>query len=345
MFKPNKKILLAVLLSFAAASIVFIVYKIKANKQVTAPVEKFQQNLNIPNYFQGSKLKVANNIKGSAFKFPQKLPYLQQAGVPPMSMEEAKKIASNLGLSGDPLIVSGVEKVSSLIWNGDKVSLIITQSTNNIQVVSSVSVRSLVANGLGSGLAGEKYLSLAQDFMANRMDMDPPSLHFSGYSYFKVQDGVETFVKGTKNDYDVVQLNYYSGSASLPIVTTNPDEPQIYIQFLKDGTLVSFTANLGSSLQSSPNEYPLKNYDQFSQELDNGIIVSLNDNNINLPDLKSSSISNVKVDNVSLVYLLTSPTDTVIQPVFLIQGTADVLGSGNVALSMYLPAFESFSPP
>lgn len=344
MNKSRRKLIIFGLALLAVVSVVFIVFKAKSSPNQTR-VEKFQQNLNIPNYFQVSGFKIVNNTKISDFKFPQKLPYLQQTNIPSVTIEAAKKIASNLGLTGDPLVVTGIKNQSSFIWNGDPKSLVVDQSTNNVQVVSSASIRDLVAGGLGKGLPDGDYSTLAQDFLINKIGLSASTLHFSGFSYFKIQNGIESFAKGTKEDSDIVQLNYYQGGNNLPILTTNPDEPQIYVRLLKGGAFVSFSANLGADFQNSVNEYPLKNYDQFSQDIGNSIIVSLNDNNINLPDLESDSISNIQVNTVSLVYLLNGSRDTIVQPVFLIQGTADVSGRGNVSLSMYLPAFEGFSQP
>ena len=96
---------------------------------------------------------------------------------------------------------------------------------------------------------------------------------------------------------------------------------------------------------NSENSYQLLDYDQFSQSLSKSIVVSINNNSVNLPDLNSERLSNINVDRVSLVYLLDEPGNKTLQPVFLIEGVVDVAGTGNdLNITMYLPAFSSDTP-
>lgn len=169
-------------------------------------------------------------------------------------------MALNLGFSSDPIISTDVKNGEIMIWNGDKDSLMITLNTNSVQLSSNSAARVLIQNATNKNLSESDYQSLAQQFLSDKIGLGLSKLSFTGTTYFKTQDGVEYLASTTKDEAEITQLNYSLSSSNYPILTSNPDSPQISIQFLKDGSILSFNGNIGSSYQNSPNTYPLINY-------------------------------------------------------------------------------------
>lgn len=339
--KPiNKKKILLTLGVLAFISIVFVVYQTWTGSNKALQTESFKQKINIPNYLEGGSVGIENKINESDFKFPSKLPYLHQINTSILTDAQVKNIATNLEFTGDPLAINDVENGISFIWNGDKYSLMVTPKTKTILFVSVSGIERLVQNSTNKQLSETEYKTTAQDFLIKKVGLDQTGLNFSGFSYFRIDNDVEYLGKATKDNHQVIQLNYSQSPSKYPILTSNPDETQFSVQILKDGTIASFKGNLQSSFQNSPNEYPLKNYLQFSNELNKAILVSLNDNKVNLPDVKQSDIGNIIAQKVSLVYLMEKPGQEIVQLVFLIEGTATLSGFNTpVNVSLYLPAF------
>ncbi len=324
-------------------SIIFIFFN--AQKTPSNP-EKFQQSLNIPNYFQGTTLPIKNDIKSSEFNYPTTLPYLQQNNLTIFNDTTITNIASNLGFTDQPQIFDDAQKGRVLIWSGDKYSLTVTPKDNIIQFSSNSTARILVQNAIDKQLSDSDFTTLAEIFLTNKINLNKSDLKFAGFTYYKIQNGVEYLAKTDKDSSQIIQLNYSESPSKYPVLTTNPEQSQISIQFLKDGSMLTFTANLGYQLDESANQYPIKNWSQFSSEIKNSVLVSLNDNNVNLPDLKASDVQSIDINKASLVYLLDFSNQGVIQPVFLLEGQAVVVGfSSPVNASLYLPAFEGFNQP
>ena len=331
------------LIIVALAAIAFIFLNIQKTPQTT---EKFQQNLNIPNYFQGTTLPIKNNINASDFNFPTTMPYLQQRTVATLNTPAITNIATNLGFTDQPQTFDDIQNGQILIWNGDKYSLTATPRISSIQLSSNSTARILVQNTIDKQLSESDFKSLAEDFLINKINLNKGDIKLSSFTYYKTQNGVEYLAKTDKSSAQIIQLNYSESPSKYPVLTVNPEQSQISIQFLKDGSILTFTANLGYRLDESANQYPIKNWNQFSDEIKNSVLVSLNDNNVNLPDLKTSDIQSINIDKVSLVYLLDFSNQGIIQPVFLLEGQANVNNFVSpISASLYLPAFEGFNQP
>lgn len=345
MNKINLKVVIIVLGVLALISIVYIIYKIQQNKTAVPRGERFQQSINVPNYFQGTNLPITNNIKSSDFNFPSSLPYLQTSSTG-FNTGTANAVANKMGFTGEPITFQDIQNGSVMIWNGENYTLTAKQKSGEIQLTSNLPTETLVANAEDKSLSDDDLKNIASSFLNGRAGLDPTQTKFIGFSYFKQENGVENLAKTDKGGAEVIQLNYYQSTSPYPILTQNPDLPQIWIQLLKDGSIYSFTANLGYNFQESQTEYPLKNYTQFSAEIGSSVLVSLNNGNINIPDLSSTDINTLQINSVSLAYLLDFGSQGILQPVFLLEGKASVNGfSTPVDVSLYLPAFEGLSQP
>jgi hypothetical protein len=340
MTQRNKKILIILVVLFFIISLVFIFLKTGSKNFGTIPTENFTQDLGVTNYFKG-QLAVENKILKEDFDFPQHLPYLNQKRIQSLDSLSINKIASNFGFENDPIKVNDVKNGEIWIWNGDIHSLVITPKNSEVQVSSTKPLRTILQNTINKQLSDNEYQLLAREFLENKIGLTSENSVFAGFTYFDSSSSDEHLNKTSKENADIIQLNYYQSSSVYPILTTNPDRSPIYVQLLRDGTTLTSNVIYGVQFDNSLNEYPIKNYEQFSKELGNSVLVSLDGGNINIPDIKSSDISNITADEVSLAYLLDKPTQTILQPIFLIRGQALVFGSSEpVEVVMYLKAFK-----
>jgi len=341
MKRLNIKKLIIILLVIAIGFVVFLFTKTK--KTNTEIIERFQQNLNVPNYFQENPLPIENNIKKSDFDFPPTLPYLKQTNSGTLDTSYVNQISSNLGFDNEPLTYNDIKNGKVLIWNGEEYSLTIIPQRGSVQMVSNISIRNLVQNSGNIVMNENEIKNIATELISSNFDLSSNDVQFAGFTYFKVQNGIENLAKTNKDDSQIIQINYSEGNFKYPILTADPDKSQITVQFLKNGHIINLSANLGFNFQESPSQYPLKTFDQFSDQITSSVLISLDNNNVNLPDLKNSDINNLIIEKVSLAYLLDFSNQNIVQPVFLIEGQALIKSvKGPVNASLYLPAFEGF---
>lgn len=330
----------------SVASVGFIVYKTNQSKQEGLPAtERFNEPPKITNYFaDGLPLKL--NITKGDFDFPDKLPYLTQDTKTPFTQDEINKISSSLGFNFDPLRVTDIKDGNILIWNSDNQSLLVAPKIRKVKIVPPTSPRILIQNAIDKKLTEDQYKALGDEFLSQRMPLTPENLKFMDFVYLKIENGLELFRKTLKENSEFVQLNYYQNPLEYPLLSLNPQDSQVIIQFLKDGSILNFEATLPTGIVESPNEYPIKSFEEFTSSINKGILVSLNDGNINLPDIKKSEITNININKISLAYLIDEDKGEIIQPVFLLEGNANVSGyAADVSAQFYLPAFSQLAQP
>ncbi len=344
--KFNKKIVLLLVVLASIVSIGFVIYKINLSKQKEQrTIERFNEPPQIPNYL-GSGLPINLDLTKKDFVFPNKLPYLSQYTKTPFTQDEIQKISSALSFNFDPLTVKDVKNGDIFIWNSDRQSLLVTPKIRKIKTVPPTSPRVLIRDAIDKKLKENQYKITADEFLNQKIPFALENLKFSGFTYLKTESGLELFRKTTKEDSQFIQLNYYQSPLDYPLLNLNPQDSQIIIQFLKDGSVLNFEGTFPSSITESQNKYPLKNYEEFVNSIEKSILVSLNDGNINLLDIKKSDLRDININKVSLAYLIDQENNEIIQPVFLLEGISNVLGHANsVSALFYLPAFSQLVQP
>jgi hypothetical protein len=338
MFKINKKRF--ILISLIVLGLVVCFLFLKKKPKTTPSTPQMITPPEITNYFkEGLPIKV--EVKSSEFNFPEKLPYLKQNTITPLTGEQSVLIATNLGFTKDPLKFTDVKNGEVNIWNSDNYSLMIYPKIRKIKLVPASDPREKIASAINKQFSDQEYLSLASDFFNQKISLDNSNISFSNYVYLKVESGLELYKETAKENAQITQLNFSQSSSKYPIMILNAQDSQIIIQFLRNGEVLNFEASLLTNLTSGEIEYRLKKYDEFTKTANESILVSLNDSNVNLPDLNSKSISEIIVSEVKLVYLLDKPNTDFFQPVFLLKGAATVQGfPDKVSALLYLPAFS-----
>jgi hypothetical protein len=89
--------------------------------------------------------------------------------------------------------------------------------------------------------------------------------------------------------------------------------------------------------------FTLKTINEIENEAELAVLQSLNDGKIELLELPENFVKSASIERVEIVYLQeVSSTQTFLQPVFLLQGTAVLLDNQEVPVTLSLPAL---SPP
>lgn len=320
-----------------------ILYILTSSKKVPKKTEQqFISPPEIENYFD-SNFKINESFTKNDFKefFPT-LPYLKQSTLGLFAQIDIEKIANNFGFTISPIEINDVTNGKFYVWNGDKFSLLVYPKIRKIEYTPSTNPILIINNSLNKQLSDEDYKNLAINTLSEKLNINKSNLKFSNFVYLKTEEGLENYRITTKEESEITQVNLYSSPGLLPIFTLNPQESQIYVQFTKDGEILNLEASLFSEYNLGEIEYKIKDYQEVIDTLSESVLVSLNDSNVNLPDLKSEDIKSININKISLVYLQESLKVEILQPVFLLEGTASVKGFDNeITASLYLPAYSN----
>lgn len=331
--------LLVVLVILSLVSVVYIVFS--SNKNVITNQKQSVSPPKLQNYF-GNTLKINQTLISDDFSnFPKNLPYLKQNRLNPFTATEMNSISNNFGFTIKPTEATDVNSGKFYIWNNDKYSLIIYSDIRKIEITPSYNPVPKMATILNKQISDDGYKNLAVNLVSEKLNINKDSLKFSNFIYLKTEKGLEGYRQTTREDSEIIQVNLYSSEGVFPIFTLIPQDSQIFVQFTKDGELLNMKASLFSEYKKGETEYKIKSYNEVLETINESVLVSLNDSNVNLPDLKSEDVGNININKVSLVYLQDNLTSEILQPVFLLEGTASVKGfAQEVTASLYLPAYS-----
>ena len=336
----NKKIIFAAVL-VAVVVVTLIQLSKKVDKEKQKEPGQFIKPPVITNHFDDN-YKIELNTTPKDFSFPEKLPYLRQDKSRGFTKTEIDKISANLGFSGDLIEFDDVKYGKLYIWNGEKSSLFIYSEINKIKLAPSYDPTDSLKNIKDKQITDNEYVIFGKDFLVQNFDLDSEKIKFSNFVYLRAEKGLELFNKTTQNQAQITQVNFYYSDAQYPAYSENAQDTQIYVQFTKDGEILNAELSLFSEYKPTEIEYNIKNHDDIEKTLDQSTIVNINNSNINLPDLDSDVVKEVKIENIQLIYLPENREVQIVQPGFLLEGTASIKGFINkLPITLFLPAFSN----
>lgn len=326
----------------AIVSIISVIYIVSSQDKTPNKIDK--QFINPPelsNYFE-NELTINHSLNEKDFtNFPKTLPYLKQSPLTPFTKIEMENIASNFGFKISPIEIDDTMDGKFYVWNSDKYSLIIHSQIRKIEITPSFNPTGLIRSSFNKQISDEGYKNLAINLIFEKLNINRDFLKFSGLMYLKTEEGLENYRITTKEGAEITQVNLYTSDGSLPIYSVIPYDSQIYVQFTKDGELLNLKASLFSEYKMSDIEYNIKTFTEVVDTINESVLVSLNDSNINIPDLIPTDIKNINIEKLSLVYLQESFTTEILQPVFLLEGSALISEyNSEVTALFYLPAYS-----
>lgn len=329
--KKKRAILLILgVLVIVFLSIIYVFVKQK-EEQPVLPLPKPQ----IPNYLKGI-LPIQLTITEKEFEFPSESPILPFT-LDSVSKNEASGIAKKLGFEEDPSEFEDVNEGVKYFWSDDKSSLVATPKTGKIKFNLSSPGVPVVAN---KQLTDGSIMQIATDFLVNSAIVEKEKI-----KTISIVPQKENFLSGglettTREKAKVFQVNFTYTITDYEILTIDPSAPLIFVQILPDGSVYSMEAVRLKNISKSQTLYELKSYEDLKSSLNEARLISLLNDYINISDLAPEDIKSINIDKIELVYLLDSYSSKKLQPVFLLEGSAEVVGSTANKALLYLPAIK-----
>lgn len=318
--------------------LLFVLKKPQIERLISRPTPP---QVRIPTLFEG-KPKIELTMTKEDFNFPESTPFLNVSQTSTLTKDEVAEIAKNLDFESEPIIAEDVYEGTTYIYSEKRANLTAWSKSRKIQYMLNQDPKSI-----NKKLSNEIMISLAKDFLDRSGFISSDNLEFSGFSYLTgSKGGQEGIFSTTKEKATFYQLSFYPKVSDKVILTLNPQNSIVNVWILPDGTVFRVEMIKVGEISKSSREYRVKSYEEVVSSLDSAIIISLDDGNINIPDLSREAISSIRVNEVDIAYLMDSFASTTFQPVFLLKGTASLVKpSDEVNALLYLPALSSSSQP
>lgn len=317
----------------------FVFYLLSLRKQKQNPALPIASP-KITNYIQ-EKFEITTTITKDTYKLPETLSFLKINSTQLLNGIEIRKIGQNLGFPYEPNTADDITDGKVYFFNNNLYSLTITPKNLKLTYNLNSSFIEAANNATNKQLSEKDYIQIGQDFLT-KLSLNKEEFVFSSISYFKFDKGLENPISTSKEQTVVFQVNFSPKSSQYELLTVSPEKALYFVQILKDGSVVSAEATLINSFIIGETKYKLKSFAEFLNSLNAAILVSLNDNNTNLPDISTGVIESAIIKEIKIVYLLDQIKNKEIQPVFLLSGSAKLKDTPSDTKALfYLPAFSN----
>lgn len=329
----NKKIIIAIV-----AGIIFVIsviYILSSRSKQETPGQPFIRQPEIPSSVDLGN-KITFDVDSESLDLPNSAYVLRTQPLPQISTERISVIASNLGYTEEPLIVDDRDLGQIYIFNSADHSTSITPNSNSISYGSNKDY-----TAINKQISDSDLVIIAKDFLSDNLGVDTNNLEFINFTYYKTSATGEEFEVTTKDNADFYQLNFSPVIDGKAIITLDPRQTLYFVWILPDGTVNKAAVQEIGNVENVGSELDLKDYNEIVNSVDQAKLVSLDQGNVNIPDVNSQYIKSVVIDDIELAYLFTSSEDNLLQPIYILNGTANVIGSNTeVEAVLYMPAIS-----
>ena len=336
----KKKYKYILILFFIILLIVFIIYLFTKNQDsFIDDKEKFLSSLPEPNVHQEykGKTELKLELSESEFEFPSTLPLLEKQSTIEITPDNVTSLSSRLGFVDKPIISEDQIKGNTYIFNNSTNSLIVVPRIGNIKYAPNKQAESIIANAINKQLTDKNITNIAKDFLLDKIEIPNNNLTHVNTIYLTLSKTLESYQKTSKEAAVLYQVNFSPIYQKLPLITLNPLNTPYTVQVMKDGEILNSEIVFPPTYKITNTKHRIKNYNQFLSSLNDAYLVSLNDSNVNLPDLDEDKVEEITITKVKLAYLLDDIDNQIIQPIFVLEGTT----SSNLNAILYLPALSS----
>ena len=332
MSNKTKTLIFFIFLSIFA----LLVFLINKNRQKVITENILPLKPSIPNYIKG-ELEISFVIDESKVNIPEKLPMINLFPKKILA-KDLTLISKNLGFEGEPSSFKDVDEGMKYYWNNSTYVLNITPQTSSIIYENSTGS---IPQTLKKGLSEIELKTIANSFLEKVGIINLSELEVVSIDPLTVNQSNEGLVNTTYDKAQIFSVNYRPKTSNFQILTIDPGTQPIHVQILPDGQIYRSKIFVLENLNFGISEYNLKNYNDIINKKNEAKIVNISDIYATLTDFSAKDLSNIEISNIDIVYLIENLQMSIIQPVFLLKGTALVNTFGkSVDVLLYLPAFK-----
>jgi len=328
----NMKKKMAVIFIFLIIS--FLFYNLlNKNKNKERTREIIPQKPSIENGLQSDFSKVVR-FKNRSFTFPENLPLIN-IRYKKFDLDFVNEVKNKLNISENINEFKGIK----YYINSNDHFLVATPSKSKIIYGFSGNVFPNIKNIL---LSDEELQNKAITFLENN------SLNIN--NFFKVSDikylkrnADNTDIENTdKEKAEMLQINFsLINSSNYSIVNSYSENPSTFVQILRNGEIYYLEAILFDEIKEGLTNYPLKTFNDIKNNINEAKLIDIFGDYLSVSDINIKDINQIEVDSIKIVYLLEEKNRNYLQPIYLISGNVEIIGSTANQAILYLPAFSS----
>lgn len=328
----NKKYLLTVFIILAIAFVVSVFY-LSRKKEPTATI--VPQKPSIPSAITGS-LPIKTSLKESDFDFPAELPMISITQRI-LSKEDVETFLNKLGMGTTLDEFGDVNEGVKYYKNSDTHFFVATPKTSVVKYGMSNSEFPIVVS---KNIGNTGLVKIATDFIVQNGFYTEEQIKPLPVLYLKTSPTNEGFVETDSLSAQLFQIGFVFKSSGYEIVTDSSEGQQIFVQVLPNGTIYNSEIMLVDEIKEGITRYPLKNYGDLTNSLSQAKLISFSGDYISPSDFTIKDILSLEIESVRLVYFLEKTKPDMLQPIFILEGPAQVSKSTANYATIYLPAFK-----
>lgn len=305
----NKKNLIIL---FLAVLIIYILQIASRSLQKISPGQKNIPQVKIPSYIE--KIPITNRVDENNFNFPDQLPIIEIMKKN-ITNAHAENLAKKLGFTSSYRTFIDKKDGIKYIWDNQNYSLVITPNIHSLKYY------------FNSPIPQTEYMkdivSIEKDvtgFIAHVFDTKSDKIKVSSIVYY-IKSGNDVVVETTNIEQALfLRLNFSYNISPYPVNTISPYKSIISVDTSLDGKIYGMEAVLFDELKITENMIPLKNYGDFVNTINEANLISLAGKYTSLKDVDISTVNNIEVGKVNLIYLYNQESSQYLHPIYYLEG-------------------------
>ncbi len=244
------------------------------------------------------------------------------------------KWAGALGFAGEPQEVEDALEGTLYLWSQEGETLVISEDASSLSY--RVDLKSNPETLRGSFLPNfEQAAAIVERTLEEFGDVSG-LLTYDPTKNKALKVGVEYVNETALEQAELVEIHLVAKVDDYSVyLGSGPEQDPVLAWVGRDGKLLRLEYHPLGALGEKISDYPLKNPTEILQDLDSGkgVVVSSNLEG-------GEEIVSITITKTDLGYLLPQPEATIIQPIFVLTGSARTASGKSGAITVYLPAVD-----
>lgn len=319
-------------------TIIGLVYIALRPKTAPAPRPNPSIPVGTPNLQSNTKPRGSVNIAFTKESFPQKTELPLLSINPSISKEldekEVKQISSTFGFTNEPIIANDITKGKTFIWADETKSLVVYFGAKNF-VYSNYGP----AQPTTQKLTDQQIISTAKDFLLKHNIVAESDLGEASIFFSTVNQQKDVLVETTKEEATLYRVLFSQKFEELPLVFLNPNLAPITVDVIRNGQVRHADITRLENIARTKEKYQVKTFEQVNSSINTAVIMNVDNGAVSLIDTNPDDFTNITLNEVSLGYLIDSPSPVTLFPVYIFKGTTVLKSTKEtVSIVMYMPA-------
>lgn len=310
--------------------LILILLTLKAKDDQTEPSPKIEP----PKIYTNTQAQVPIrlSINEQDFTLPKTLPVYTIEN-PEKSVEEYQTTANKFSFPNPPYKYVGSGQGKILIWSGEQGTLTIAPQIQKIEFKSAINIPS------ESFLITDKeIISAAKEFIISKKLLSEENLEFSQIKF--ISTAYDRFRSTNKNEANMANVIFHQTINGFKIVNSTPITGSISVHVNTGGNIQAVYIEQVEQLSKQEN-LSIKTFKELESSISTATLQSLDDGNIDVLFSPLSEIKLVDINKTTITYLKEfSQNQTLLQPIFVLEGVATLKDGKKVSALFYLPAIS-----